>query len=78
MNKDTITESVTVSKGRQGYINTLIDSVTNLKMREQNLLAGLEAIKRYLCSSKFHQDTTVQVGDILLRMEEIKTNYTTY
>ena len=28
-------------------------------------------IRRYLNSSKFNQDTTVQVGDIMLRLNEL-------
>lgn len=78
MNNNSETLVNTLIRKGSNHIHNLQADVRELKMREQNLLAGLEAIKRYLCSSKFHQDSTVQVGDILLRMEEIKTNYTTY
>ena len=37
----------------------------------EELREGLRSIRSYLMSSKFHQDTTVQVGDILTRIQEI-------
>jgi hypothetical protein len=33
---------------------------------------GLNDLRCYLNSSKFHVDTTVQVSDIMLRLDEVK------
>ena len=30
-------------------------------------------IEHYLLSSKFHQDTTVQIADVLLRLDEVRS-----
>jgi len=35
---------------------------------------GLEDLQRYLHSSKFNVDTTVQISDILMRLQEIDNN----
>jgi len=35
---------------------------------------GLEDLQRYLHGSKFNVDTTVQVSDILMRLQEIDNN----
>lgn len=62
----------------KGYIKQLQEDNKTLNRNEQNLLAGLEEIKRYLSSEKFYIDTTVQVRDVLYRLEEIKSNYKEY
>jgi len=62
----------------RGYIKQLQEDNKTLNRNEQNLLAGLEEIKRYLSSEKFYIDTTVQVRDVLYRLEEIKSNYKEY
>lgn len=38
------------------------------------LLAGIGHLKSYLCSEKFHVDTTVQVADVMHRLQEIIHN----
>ena len=40
--------------------------------REIGLTTGIQDLVNYLMSDKFHKDTTVQVGDVLLRIEEAK------
>ena len=44
-----------------------------IKLREEKalLLDGLYDLKLYLMSNKFHSDTNVQVGDVLLRLQEL-------
>jgi len=34
------------------------------------LKAGIRELRIYLSSEKFHEDTTVQVGDVFLRLDE--------
>ena len=34
---------------------------------------GMTALRVYLSSPKFHEDTTVQVSDIFLRLDEMKS-----
>ena len=38
------------------------------------LREGLDNLRSYLASNKFHDDTTVQVGDVFLRLDEAYTN----
>jgi hypothetical protein len=49
----------------------LHDQVTKLKEEKTLLLDGLHDLKLYLMSAKFHSDTNVQVGDVLLRLQEL-------
>ncbi len=56
------------------YIRQLKQNVAKAKAYETAMHEGLIQLKAYLCSDKFRTDTTVQVGDVLLRLEEIETN----
>jgi len=38
----------------------------------QRMSEGVSSLRSYLMSPKFHQDTTVQVGDVLMRLDEIE------
>lgn len=55
--------------------------ITNLKEESARkdreiaqLRQGLNDILGYLNLPKFHEDTTVQISDIILRIQEIKMN----
>lgn len=37
------------------------------------LLAELDELRTYLMSPKFHEDTTVQVADVLARLEQLRS-----
>ena len=52
------------------YIHRLQDDLAGERAYVHGLEQGLGELRRYLCSSKFHDDTTVQVTDILRRVEE--------
>lgn len=52
----------------------LHEQVKQLKAEKELLLEGLSELQRYIYSSKFHQDTTVQISDIDLRIIEIKND----
>lgn len=47
---------------RSDLANAIIDSKT-----------ALDELVSYLCSPKFHTDTTVQVQDVLSRLEPLKS-----
>ena len=40
--------------------------------RLMGFTCGLQDLETYLLSEKFHKDTTVQVGDVLLRIGEMR------
>lgn len=42
------------------------------KIMKDVLLYGIQELQGYLTSSKFHDDTTVQVTDVLNRLQAIK------
>jgi len=50
----------------------LHEQVKQLKAEKESLLDGIIELQRYINSSKFYQDTTVQISDIDLRINEIK------
>jgi hypothetical protein len=59
-------------------MNIIVKLQANEKVYNESLNQvqnSLNEIKRYLLSPKFHQDTTVQVGDILLRIDELESAY---
>ena len=49
----------------------LHEQVNQLKAEKEVLLEGIKELKQYLYSSKFKSDTTVQISDIDLRLNEI-------
>jgi hypothetical protein len=53
----------------------LIAELKAAKDREVLLMNGLNLIKRYVSSAKFHEDRNVNVSDILLRIEETKLEW---
>ena len=64
-----------VNKSRQlhtRYYNMkLHEQVNQLKDEKEVLLQGIKELKQYLYSDKFKRDTTVQISDIDLRLNEI-------
>lgn len=49
----------------------LHEQVKSLKKENESLKDGIHLLQVYLQSSKFSQDTTVQVKDVLNRMSEV-------
>jgi len=52
----------------------LHEQVNQLKAEKEVLLEGIKEIKQYLYSDKFKKDTTVQISDIDLRLNEMLNN----
>ena len=50
------------------YIRTLQAENAALRERMANLMLGIAAFRSHLQSSKFHADTTIQVGDVDARL----------
>ena len=48
--------------------------VKQLKVEKEILIEGINEIRRYLMSEKFHKDTSVNKQDILNRFEDIQQN----
>lgn len=46
--------------------------ILGLKMNISRAVDDLNDVKAYLLSAKFHKDTTVQVADVLRRLEEVR------
>lgn len=55
------------------YIHRLQAEVAREKRTVAALEQGLRDLRSYLMSPKFHQDTTVQVDDVLRRMAELES-----
>ena len=53
------------------YIMKLHEQVNQLKDEKEVLFEGIKELKQYLYSDKFKRDTTVQISDIDLRLNEI-------
>lgn len=53
------------------YVTKLKNEAAEDAREIEALRAGMRAIRRYLTSDKFREDTTVQVGDVLLRLAEV-------
>lgn len=45
--------------------------ILGLKINIMNSVDALDELRAYLLSDKFHNDTTVQVSDILRRLDEV-------
>jgi hypothetical protein len=56
---------------RTNYIHRLEDEVSELRASVGDARECLTHIRTYLLSDKFHKDTTVQVQDVLNRLESI-------
>ncbi len=54
------------------HINTQAIEIARLTAERDALLSGLDDIRIYLNSSKFHVDRSVCIDDIFLRIEEVK------
>lgn len=54
------------------YIKTLQNERQDLTAEVCGLRGGLADLRRYLALPKFHEDTTVQVQDVLNRLEAIE------
>ena len=65
---------MTTSKQITGDIMKLHEQVKQLKDEKELLLEGIADIKSYLYSDKFKHDTTVQISDIDLRLNEMLNN----
>ena len=53
------------------YNMKLHEQVNHLKDEKEVLFEGIKELKQYLYSDKFKRDTTVQISDIDLRLNEI-------
>jgi hypothetical protein len=53
------------------YNMKLHEQVNQLKDEKEVLFEGIKELKQYLYSDKFKRDTTVQISDIDLRLNEI-------
>jgi len=53
------------------YINQLQEQIKTLKAEKEEAANRLDDLRIYLASEKFHNDTTVQVGDVLRRLPRI-------
>ena len=49
----------------------LHEQVNQLKDEKEVLFQGIKELKQYLYSDKFKSDTTVQISDIDLRLNEV-------
>lgn len=56
------------------YIKQLEARVKELNLQRATAWEQVAELKAYLCSSKFHNDTTVQVTDVLNRLNQIDLN----
>lgn len=54
------------------YIKKLEAKVELATVRQETIQVEITELKRYLTSSKFHQDTTVQVSDVLARLQHVE------
>jgi len=55
----------------KSYIEKLQDENLERARKIESALLSVNEIRAYLLSSKFHEDTTVQVRDILLRLDNV-------
>lgn len=53
------------------YIKQLQAKIAELKSEKEEAANRLDDLRVYLSSEKFHNDTTVQVGDVLRRLPRI-------
>lgn len=47
----------------------------DLKIQIMDAHQALTELRTYLLSSKFHRDSTVQVTDVLRRLEEVRLSF---
>ena len=59
-----------MSRGKS-YIEKLQEENLERARKIESALLSVNEIRSYLLSSKFHEDTTVQVRDILLRLDNV-------
>lgn len=57
---------------RVNYIHRLEQTVTQLQHERDENGATVAELRRYLHSSKFWTDTTVQVGDVLAYLDRLE------
>ncbi len=57
-------------------VTKLQHKVNAQKAEMEAMQEGLNLLRSYLQSSKFHQDTTVQVSDVLMRLAEAELSAT--
>lgn len=55
----------------KSYIEKLQEENLERARKIESALLSVNEIRSYLLSSKFHEDTTVQVRDILLRLDNV-------
>jgi hypothetical protein len=56
------------------YIHILQQEKAELQAELAGIRRGLDCLKIYLNSPKFYHDTTVQIADVLRRLEEVEMN----
>ena len=54
------------------YIYRLEDELKEIRSEFTGLKCGISDLVKYLQSSKFHNDTTVQIDDVIRRIEEAR------
>ena len=54
----------------ENYIQRLQRQLAESEAARASLRCGIRLLRSYLQSPKFHDDTTVQVRDVLMRLEE--------
>jgi len=56
---------------RRTYIHRLQDELRESEASREAMVAAALDLRRYLLSEKFWQDTTVQVSDVLYRLDQV-------
>jgi hypothetical protein len=56
-------------------MSTKQQRIEKLDAQRAVLIDGISDLQSYLCSDKFHTDTTIQTADVLRRLREITLAY---
>ncbi len=70
---DATQTSKSKGKSKMNYIKRLQNENKNLKNDKNIARAELLELEKYLLSPKFYNDPTVQIRDVLTRMEALKS-----
>lgn len=65
--------ATTAVKPSNNFITRLQRERANLIDLANQAATELELLRHYLCSPKFHVDTTVQVADVLRRTDDLRS-----
>lgn len=58
------------------YIKQLETQAARNEREARTLVAGLQDLIQYLAGEKFHQDSTVQVRDVMARLAQVLSDAT--